>query len=107
MAREQLLRPNIRLLNMATAITCLAAVIAAGSSAEAQFAGGFGGQGGFGGGFGNQGGFPGGIAIDASGVVSSQFKTTTSTRLAKQRAEAFQSEHLKRDIAEPAELRKV
>jgi len=88
---------------LVTAIV-LAALLTIGSPAEAQFAGGFGGQGG---GFGGQGGFPGGIAIDAQGVVSAQFKTATSARLAKQRAEAFQSEHLNGDITRPAELRKV
>ena len=77
------------------------------SQSVAQFAGGFGGQGGGGGGFGGQGGFPGGIAIDANGIVSANTKTSGSTRLSKQRAEAFQSEHLNRDVTATSVLRKV
>ncbi len=90
-------------------LACLTFALLLGFStnAPAQFAGGFGGQGGFGGGFGNQGGFPGGIAIDANGVVSANFKSTSAARLSKQRAESFQSEHLNVDVAAASELRKV
>ena len=90
----------------------LAVVLGSSSPTVAQFAGGFGGQGGFGGGFGGggfggQGGFPGGIAIDANGIVSVNAKTTGSAALSKQRVEAFQTEHLNRDITASSELRKV
>ncbi len=106
MLRDLLHRFKPSVFELVSPIVALTSLLTFCSPAEAQFAGGFGGQGGFGG-FGNQGGFPGGIAIDASGVVSSQFKTAGSARLTKQRAEAFQSEHLNDDIAKPSELRKV
>lgn len=90
-----------------TAVIAVAVILGTASQGVAQFTGGFGGQGGFGGGFGGQGGFPGGIAIDANGVVSAKTNTSGSARLLKQRAEAFQSEHLNRDVTAPSELRKV
>lgn len=73
------------------------------SPAQAQFAGGFGGQGGFG----AQGGFPGGISIDADGVVKADFRLSRSNRLAKQKVESFQAEHLDLDLSRSSELRKV
>ena len=90
-----------------TAVIAVAVILGTASQGVAQFTGGFGGQGGFGGGFGGQGGFPGGIAIDANGVLSAKTNTSGSARLLKQRAEAFQSEHLNRDVTAPSELRKV